>query len=121
VRNRAIHFNPETDTNDRPLALESLEVVNDIIGSQFSAVGTQPWFLGGVPGEIYIKKEAISAPFIRKIYLPNCLLVGPFHFVESIDPIHGIRIRDDAAYDNREITDEEFCRLRAQGRQGVSS
>jgi hypothetical protein len=116
VRNRAIHFNPDTDTNDRPLALEAMIVVKDIIASQFSAFGTQPWFLGGVPGEIYIKKEAESCPFIRMVYLPNCMPVGPLHTVEAIDPVHGLMIRDDALYDVRDITDEEFCRLRTQAR-----
>jgi hypothetical protein len=115
VRNCAIHFDPETDTNDRPLALEAIKVIHDIIVSQFSAFGRQPWCLGGVPGEIYIKKEAESAPFVRKVYLPNCLLVGPFHTVETIDPVRGMTIRDDAVYEGSEITDEEFCRLRTQG------
>jgi hypothetical protein len=117
VRDRAIHFQPETDTNDRPLALEALKILSDIIATQFSGFGTQPWFLGGVPGEIYIKQEAESAPFIRKVYLPNCLLVGPFHVVEAIDPVHGMIVRDDTNYEDRQITDEEFCKLRTRGKE----
>jgi hypothetical protein len=113
VRNQALHFNPETDTNDRPLALEAIKGIGEIIATQFSAFGRQPWFLGDIPGEIYIKQEAESTPFIQKIYLPNCILVGPSHVVEAIDPVHGMKIRDDAIYEDREITDEEFCRLRA--------
>jgi hypothetical protein len=117
VRNRAIHFRPETDTNDRPLALEAIKVLSDIIASQFSGFGPQPWFLGGVPGEIYLKKEAELTPFIRKVYLPNCLLVGPFHVVEAIDPDGRMIVRDDAEYEERQITDEEFCRLRTKGKE----
>jgi 2-isopropylmalate synthase len=41
--------------------------------------------------------------------LPNCASVGPKHKVESVMPW---AIRDDATYEDREITDEEFCSLR---------
>lgn len=107
-RNDAIHFRPEVDQTDRDLALASIKSLGSIIGTQFGALGRQPWFLAGVPGEIYIKKDWESRPFIRKVYLPNCKAVGPRHRVESINP-WGIRDED---YDEHEITDDEFCLLR---------
>ncbi len=79
MRNRAIHFRLETDHNDREPALEALNCIRAIIGSQFASLGTQPWFMTGIPGEIYIKQAWEEKPFIRKIYLPNCALVGPKH------------------------------------------
>jgi hypothetical protein len=65
VRNRAIHFDPLTDTNDRALALEALAVLGDVIRYQLS-LGRQPWYLSGVPGEVYLKKESEVSPFIRR-------------------------------------------------------
>ena len=63
IRNKAIHFRPETDRNDKALALSAIKIFSDIISSQFSAFGTQPWFFI-VPGEIYIKEEYRNNPFI---------------------------------------------------------
>jgi hypothetical protein len=113
-RNDAIHFRPEVDENDRALALAAISNLNSILGNQFSAFGPQPWFITDIPGEIYIKKDWESRPFIRKIYLPNCAAVGPQHKIESVTPWV---IEDDYVYEQREITDQEFCSLRlaAQG------
>lgn len=108
IRNKAIHFRPETDHNDRELALKAINTLRDIISGQFSGWGTHPWFLV-VPGEIYIKKDWENNLFVKKIYLPNCSLVGPYHVVESVVPQWVIR--DDYKYDDKEITDEEFCAL----------
>jgi hypothetical protein len=107
-RNDAVHFRPDVDKNDRDLALVSIRSLSSIVGTQFGALGGQPWFITSVPGEIYIKKDWESRPFIRKVYLPNCRAVGPRHRVESVIPWV---IRDEE-YDERDITDEEFCLLR---------
>jgi hypothetical protein len=108
-RNRAIHFRPEVDANDRTLALEAIANLGRILGNQFCAFGPQPWFITGVPGEIYIKKEWEIRPFIQKVYLPNCLAVGPSHKVESVMPWV---VKDDYLYEEREVSDDEFCSLR---------
>ena len=113
ARNQAVHFNPETDTNDRALALEAIKLLSEIIHGQFAAMGPLPWILGEVPGEMYIKKAAESSPFIRKVYLPNCLHVGPLHTIDGIGDRRMI-IRDNHRYEDTEISDEEFCRLRRE-------
>ena len=114
IRNKAIHFRPETDHNDRELALEAINILRDIISGQFSGWGTHPWFFV-VPGENYIKKEWESNPFIKKIYLDNCALVGPYHIVESIMPQWVIK--DNYKYEDKEITDIEFRTLREKFRK----
>jgi hypothetical protein len=114
VRNQAIHFKPEIDKNDRPLALEAISLLNEIIGEQFSGFGPQPWFITGVPGECYIKKEAELQPFIKKVYIPNCILVGPLYTVNFIE--NHFVIYDNQKYDDKEITDDEFVELRKQVR-----
>src|SRR5437762_1715360 len=108
-RNDAIHFRPEVDENDRALALNAISSLGSVIGNQFCAFGPQPWFIPDIPGEIYIKKDWESRPFIRKVYLPNCVAVGPQHKIESVMPW---RVKDDFAYEERDITDKEFCSLR---------
>jgi hypothetical protein len=112
LRHRVIHFKPDTDHDDRPLALEALSLFGQIVSSQFAALGKHPWFLTGVPGEVYIRKEAETWPFVRRVYLPNCCLVGPYHTVEDWT----LALKDEHPYEDREITDEEFCRLRTESR-----
>ncbi len=109
-RNEAIHFRPDVDRNDRDLARVSIRSLSSIVRNQFGALGRQPWFITGVPGEIYIKKDWESRPFIRKVYLPNCKAVGPRHEVESIET-HPWTIKD-GEYEDREVSDDEFCALR---------
>lgn len=110
-RHQAIHFRPEIDMNARELALEAIKCMQGIISEQFSGFGSQPWFITGVPGEIYIKREWESNPFIRLIYLKNGLLVGPRHKIESFQP--QIQILDpDHLKPGSDISDDEFVSLR---------
>ncbi|MFN2508767.1 MAG: hypothetical protein ABR589_08340, partial [Chthoniobacterales bacterium] len=85
-RNDAIHFRPEVDTNDRELALGAIQSLESIVSKQFNAFGPEPWFITAVRGEIYIKRDWEANPFVRKVYLPNCVAVGPNHIVESVLP-----------------------------------
>ncbi len=110
MRHKVVHFRPEVDRNDRVLALEAVQCLREIIRNQFSAFGSQPWFITNIPGESYIKKDWESRPFIQKIYLPNCLVVGPKHRIEALIP-HTV-VNDKFQYEQREITDEEFSVLR---------
>ena len=114
MRHKAVHFRPEVDSNDRALALEAIQCLREIIRNQFSAFGSQPWFITNIPGEIYIKKDWESKPFIKKIYLPNCLAVGPKHKIEALIP--QVVVNDNFQYEQREITDEEFSVLRKKQR-----
>ena len=86
MRHKAIHFRPETDHNDRELALNVIHCLQNIIANQFSSFGAQPWFITGIPGEIYIKKDWENRPFIRKVYLPSCAYVGPKNIIEAVVP-----------------------------------
>jgi hypothetical protein len=108
-RNSSIHFRPDVDRNDRDLALSAVLCLRDIIRGQFGAFGTQPWFITNIPGEIYIRREWETQPFIRRIYLPNCLLVGPKHQIVTVVPMV---VNDEFEYENRVITDDEFADLR---------
>jgi len=106
LRHRSIHFNPDIDKNDRPLALQAINHLKDIIQKQFGAFGKQPWFIPGIKGASYIKKDAEKKPFIKHIYLPNCYLVGPKHTLEG--ELNILIVKDDHQYEDLEITDEQF-------------
>jgi len=110
LRRRSIHFDPAVDQDDRPLALQAIKYLSKIIGTQFSAFGSQPWFIPGTPGESYIKKDAERLPFIKHIYLPNCRRVGPQNRIEIIGD--RLLVQDNNKYENVEIADEEFRDLR---------
>lgn len=105
-RHRALHFNPETDTNDRQLALDAILKFNEIVSEQFSGFGTQPWYIEGTLGAIFVKKSHESIPFVQKVVLPNCQVVGYMHLLELQNGQWVVK--DSYAYDDKEVTDEEF-------------
>ena len=115
MRNKAIHFRPETDHNDRDLALEAIACMKAIIGSQFSGWGAQPWFITAIRGELYIKQSWEEKPFISKVYLPNCALVGTKHEIMSVIP--RVVINDNFEYNDLQISDDEFCKLRNENQK----
>lgn len=116
IRNRAIHFDPSTDQNDRPLALKAVCLLSNVILHQFGSFGLQPWFIPDVDGETYLKKDSEALPFIKEVYIPNALSVGPFHTLKHGS--NGFVPVDDYPYDNKEVTDEEFRDLRLQFKNG---
>jgi hypothetical protein len=61
-------------------------------------------------GEIYLKKDWESNPFVKRVYLPNCLLVGYKHYIESLVP--KMVLNDHFEYEGKEISDDEFVEMR---------
>lgn len=111
IRNRVIHFDPATDVNDRPLALEAIHTLSQALEKQFGAFGSQPWFIRAIPGEAYLTKESETWPFVEAVYVPNAVLVGPYHSLEAAKDGHLV-VRDDHQYEDSEVTDDEFRELR---------
>lgn len=105
----AIHFNIETESKDREIALKAINTLSRIITGQFSFIGKQPWFIENTKGSFYIKRGWENKPFIKKVYIPNCRLVGPCYKISK-----NWEIIDDYPYENKEITDSEFVNLREQ-------
>lgn len=114
ARHRAIHFNPVTAERDRDYAIEALKHLDEIITVQFGGLGPQPWFIPDVAGAAYIRKDWESNPFVRLVYLPASLLVGPNHQVENIDIESGIWTISDEEYEDKEITDAEFVQMQEE-------
>jgi hypothetical protein len=109
TRHRAIHFNPETDQNDRNLALEAIRTLSNIISGQFAGFGPLPWYIPKTMGAAFLKKDAENIPFVKRVVLPNCRLVGYLHTLESKD--NTWIVHDDHDYEDREVSDEEFAEL----------
>jgi hypothetical protein len=109
IRNQSLHFNPETDSNDREFALSAIKKLYEIISGQFIAFGKVPWSIPGIKGAEFIKKSYEEQPFVKNIILPSCQLVGPLHTLEHKNNCWVAH--DSNEYEQKEITDEEFKNL----------
>jgi hypothetical protein len=107
LRHRSIHFNPHTYADLRDDALAAVAHIRLIIDRQFGWFGTQPWFIEGVLGASFIKREYETKPFIRRFFLPQCPFVGVRCAIE-FDQNHRPRHIDFHDYGDGELTDEEF-------------
>lgn len=112
ARHRAIHFNPATAEKDREFAIDALKHLDEIIAIQFGILRSQPWFIPDVAGAAYIRRDWESNPFIKLVYMPVSLPVGPFHWMEFNEGEWTIFDQDD--YENRNISDEEYFRLQEE-------
>jgi hypothetical protein len=109
IRHRAIHFNPETDHNDRQLALRAMQELSAIIEGQFAGIGRQPWYISGIQVAAFVRRAAEQEPFVKRIILPSCRSVGYLHTLEHTSG--SWLVHDDHDYEDREISDEEFILL----------
>jgi hypothetical protein len=109
LRNDSIHFRVDLDSETREPALNAIHLLQEIITKQFGVDGPQPWFIPGVRGAYYIRRELEDQPFVREFYLPACRFVGPNNQARPIDGVW--HIDDPGPYEDKEITDEEFARL----------
>lgn len=108
LRHKAVHFNPEADASAREMALEAIKLLQQIVEKQFSAFGTQPWYIPDTKGAAYVSKAHEENPFVKEVIVPNCTLVGPKHKLEHT---HQGWVVHDEPYPEKEITDEEFVSL----------
>lgn len=115
LRNQAIHFRPETDEDDREMALQAVHLCKEIIQIQFGGNGSQPWFIPGTKGAFFIKKKFEDNPFVKELYLPNSILVGPYHKLDW-DGEKFIVVSDEIPED-KEISDDEYAKLFSDRRE----
>lgn len=109
IRNRSIHFNPETYQSLRDDALAALLHLNTIIAKQFGFFGNQPWFIENTPGAQFIKREYESNPFVQTYLIPRSAFIGPFYGMD-LSPQGQWSHLDYADYGEAELTDEQFAR-----------
>jgi len=107
----AAHFNPNSHINTRQVALRAINLLQKIIREQFGFLGGQPWIIPGTKGSFYIRKEYESYPFVKRVYLPYCYLVGPLHKMHIDKTTRSPSVEDDFQYVDKEVTDEEFANM----------
>jgi hypothetical protein len=108
-RHQAIHFNPIVDTSARELALDAIKKLSTAIDVQFGAFGLHPWYIPGIPGATFVKKEFEARPFVAKVVLPGAFHVGPYHIVRLGN--QGWEASDLNDYPEANVTDEQFGAL----------
>lgn len=111
LRNRSVHFMPGLEAEDRTKALAAVQTLSEVIQRQFGSFGTHPWFIPDIPGAAFIAKAWENNPFIRTVYLPNCVSVSPFHKMEHTPA--GWRVIEPREVPDRDVSDEEFGQLLA--------
>lgn len=107
LRNKSIHFNHETYANANDDSLNAIRIISEIISLRFGFFRKEhTWGIEGTRGAQFIKKEFETDPFIKHFYIPKCPLVGPYYAVNFLK--EGILFVDRTAYEDTEISDEQF-------------
>lgn len=106
LRNRSVHFDPETYGRLREDALAAVVGVREILDQQFSTFAIRPWFIGDALGSCFIGKAYETDPFVRTYFIPNCFFVGPHHLFRSVIP--ETVLVDKTDYGPGDWTDAEF-------------
>jgi len=107
IRHNVIHFNRLEDIETK--ALDALTIIYGIT-TYFFAIGHRKDIYFWCPGEVYVKKEVERNPFVKEMILPHCFLVGYRHRIEPVN--NQLVIRDSNSYEEKEISDDEFVKLR---------
>ncbi len=111
LRHKSIHFDPQTYKSTRDDALAALQIVKEIIKTQFGAFGKQRWFIRGTKGACFLKQSAENDPFVKTFYLRQCPKVG-YRYALNFIEASGVWIAfDEGNYGNSDLTDEEYCDL----------
>lgn len=107
LRNRSIHFDPDTYQSLREDALAALQQLNAFIAKQFGYFGFQPWFIDNTPGAQFVKRDYETAPFVRAYVIPHSGFVGPLYGMDLSQG--GWHHLDYADYGDGKLSDEEFA------------
>jgi|SRR3989344_1754702 len=113
LRNESVHYQKKDQDLER-MSIESINTINFIIENLFGLGPNRRNILiyYEVPGELYIKKSAEVDPLVKAFYIPCSFLVGPQHQLVS-DPSGKWKISDSNSYEQRDIDDEEFVKMRS--------
>lgn len=112
IRHSSVHYQDIKDIED--VTLEAINEIHRIVEGLFSP-REDIFFM--TPGEFYVRKKMESNPFVREFILPNCHKVGYKNYICGKYP--NWTLKDDFQYEEKEIIDEEFCKLRVEWRKQV--
>jgi len=57
----------------------------DIAYYLFASFANRPWYIEGIKGTVFIKKEFEDHPFVKKFIIPNCLYVSPYFKYKNLE------------------------------------
>lgn len=111
LRNKSIHFG-----NIKDIQASSLTALRTVMTITDKLFGMKSDLYFCCPGELYVKKLKESEPFVKEFILPNCVLLGYKNsIVENKEGSEfSMRYQDYDDYEDREVSDEEFRRLRIE-------
>lgn len=109
LRNRSIHFDPETYQSLRADALAALHQLDGIIEKQFGYFGPKRWFIEGTSGAVFVKREYENDPFVRAYIIPRSGFVGHLYGMDRSDEGAWSHL-DYSDYGDEDVSDEEFAR-----------
>jgi hypothetical protein len=107
LRNPAVHFGSLEDSMTK--AKIAVQLVYDTTDKLFG-LSAEHFFV--VSGEVYVAQEKETSSLVRNFILPYCNKVGYKHSVEGTP--EGLKISDNNQYEDAEISDKEFTRLREE-------
>jgi len=104
-RNDSIHYNEGYNFEDN--AYDAIKTLANIIDLQFNYLNRKDLFwVFDVPGEIWVKTEAIENPFVKEFILPHCSLLGPYCEPHASPP------KKWTFFPLKPFSDSEFIKLR---------
>jgi hypothetical protein len=110
LRHQAVHFDTDLNAAAREPALAALVALQQIVEHVLEPHGGPPRYIADIPGASYLTLRAEKEPLIRRIFIPNCVLVSPAHRVEpNASASGGWAVYDDSQYACDSLTDEEFA------------
>ncbi len=113
LRTNSVHYQKK-EQDLTTMSLSAINAINFIINKIFALGQHQKDMLiyFEVPGEIFIKKEAEKNPLVKAFFIPCSILVGPTHRMEPGQQLGQFKIIDTEKYEDREISDAQFVKLR---------
>ena len=113
LRKESVHYQSK-EQDFVKISLKAINIINFIINKLFGIGPHRNDILiyFEVPGELFIKKEAEQAPIVKAFYIPCSILVGPRFRLEAVEQPGHFKIVDHEKYEEREISDDEFVKLR---------
>lgn len=107
IRHASVHCRPIVKPRE-----QALSAVQHVLRITDALFGLRSDIFFWAPGEPYIRSERERDPIVQKFFIPACARVGYKH---RIDNENGRWvIRDATDYEDREVDDAEFCRLREE-------
>lgn len=108
-RHQAVHFDARLNADSREPALEALLDLQRIIAVVLEPHGGPPRYIPGTSGASFLSLRAEQEPLVRRIFIPNSVLVSPQYRLEyDRESAQGWVAYDDADCDG-ELSDEEFA------------